>query len=84
MDQAAASGDRGESPRSPQPANSFFTMEGKEAKEGRIGNAFACERCRKHKVRCVPSDTSGVCQRYVVRDVKVFALGLTRAQMPES
>ncbi|KAF2188678.1 hypothetical protein K469DRAFT_724572 [Zopfia rhizophila CBS 207.26] len=31
--------------------------------EGRIGNAFACERCRKHKVRCVPSETAGSCQR---------------------
>jgi hypothetical protein len=31
--------------------------------EGRIGNAFACERCRKHKVRCVPSDVAGICQR---------------------
>ncbi|KAF2704320.1 hypothetical protein K504DRAFT_473527 [Pleomassaria siparia CBS 279.74] len=31
--------------------------------EGRIGNAFACERCRKHKVRCVPSDAAGLCQR---------------------
>ncbi|ORY11334.1 hypothetical protein BCR34DRAFT_587994 [Clohesyomyces aquaticus] len=34
-----------------------------EGREGRIGNAFACERCRKHKVRCVPSDTQGLCQR---------------------
>ncbi|KAF2475764.1 uncharacterized protein BDR25DRAFT_322237 [Lindgomyces ingoldianus] len=34
-----------------------------EVREGRIGNAFACERCRKHKVRCVPSDTQGICQR---------------------
>ncbi|USP73552.1 uncharacterized protein yc1106_00826 [Curvularia clavata] len=34
-----------------------------EAREGRIGNAFACERCRKHKVRCVPSDTPSICQR---------------------
>ncbi|PSN69489.1 hypothetical protein BS50DRAFT_343053 [Corynespora cassiicola Philippines] len=34
-----------------------------EAREGRIGNAFACERCRKHKVRCVPSETAGLCQR---------------------
>ncbi|KAF2012929.1 hypothetical protein BU24DRAFT_465278 [Aaosphaeria arxii CBS 175.79] len=34
-----------------------------DAKEGRIGNAFACERCRKHKVRCVPSETTGLCQR---------------------
>ncbi|KAH3983121.1 hypothetical protein HBI56_147650 [Parastagonospora nodorum] len=52
--------DREEAPRSPKPANSIFTM---EAREGRIGNAFACERCRKHKVRCVPSDTAGLCQR---------------------
>ncbi|PVH98082.1 hypothetical protein DM02DRAFT_531897 [Periconia macrospinosa] len=34
-----------------------------EAKEGRSGNAFACERCRKHKVRCVPSAAAGICQR---------------------
>ncbi|KAL6710963.1 hypothetical protein ACN47E_006838 [Coniothyrium glycines] len=34
-----------------------------EVREGRVGNAFACERCRKHKVRCVPSDTASVCQR---------------------
>ncbi|KAF2734531.1 hypothetical protein EJ04DRAFT_534776 [Polyplosphaeria fusca] len=34
-----------------------------DAREGRIGNAFACERCRKHKVRCVPSDAPGLCQR---------------------
>ncbi|KZM20537.1 sequence-specific DNA binding RNA polymerase II transcription factor [Ascochyta rabiei] len=34
-----------------------------EAKEGRSSNAFACERCRKHKVRCVPSDKASVCQR---------------------
>ncbi|KAF1968204.1 hypothetical protein BU23DRAFT_572572 [Bimuria novae-zelandiae CBS 107.79] len=34
-----------------------------EAREGRIGNAFACERCRKHKVRCVPSEAAGICQR---------------------
>ncbi|KAF1843331.1 uncharacterized protein K460DRAFT_357075 [Cucurbitaria berberidis CBS 394.84] len=34
-----------------------------EAREGRAGNAFACERCRKHKVRCVPSGTAGICQR---------------------
>ena len=27
-----------------------------ETKEGRIGNAFACERCRKHKVRPTSSD----------------------------
>ncbi|KAF2824409.1 hypothetical protein CC86DRAFT_55207 [Ophiobolus disseminans] len=52
--------DRGDSPRSPRPTNSIFAM---ESREGRIGNAFACERCRKHKVRCVPSDTSGICQR---------------------
>jgi hypothetical protein len=52
-------------PRSPKPANSLFTM---ESREGRIGNAFACERCRKHKVRCVPSDTTGICQRYVSRE----------------
>lgn len=36
-----------------------------DVREGRIGNAFACERCRKHKVRCVPSDTPSICQRYV-------------------
>ncbi|KAF1960558.1 hypothetical protein CC80DRAFT_259436 [Byssothecium circinans] len=40
--------------------SSIVTM---EAREGRIGNAFACERCRKHKVRCVPSGTAGICQR---------------------
>ncbi|KAF2785814.1 hypothetical protein K505DRAFT_368781 [Melanomma pulvis-pyrius CBS 109.77] len=34
-----------------------------DARDGRIGNAFACERCRKHKVRCVPSDVAGLCQR---------------------
>ncbi|KAH7121030.1 hypothetical protein B0J11DRAFT_55299 [Dendryphion nanum] len=34
-----------------------------EVKEGRIGNAFACERCRKHKVRCVPSEFPSLCQR---------------------
>ncbi|KAF1946907.1 hypothetical protein EJ02DRAFT_199576 [Clathrospora elynae] len=45
---------------SPRPASSVHTM---EAKEGRTGNAFACERCRKHKVRCVPSDTASICQR---------------------
>ncbi|KAL5113850.1 hypothetical protein ACEQ8H_008270 [Pleosporales sp. CAS-2024a] len=45
---------------SPKPVSAVFTM---EAREGRIGNAFACERCRKHKVRCVPSDTTGLCQR---------------------
>ncbi|KAF2877566.1 hypothetical protein BDV95DRAFT_480890 [Massariosphaeria phaeospora] len=44
----------------PQPPPSAVTM---EARESRIGNAFACERCRKHKVRCVPSDTAGICQR---------------------
>ncbi|KAH8729062.1 hypothetical protein GQ44DRAFT_701503 [Phaeosphaeriaceae sp. PMI808] len=49
-----------ESPRSPKPAGSIITM---EAREGRIGNAFACERCRKHKVRCVPSDLANICQR---------------------
>ncbi|KAF2035311.1 hypothetical protein EK21DRAFT_54797 [Setomelanomma holmii] len=49
-----------ESPRSPKLASSIATM---EAREGRIGNAFACERCRKHKVRCVPSDTANICQR---------------------
>ncbi|KAH7359544.1 hypothetical protein BKA66DRAFT_427335 [Pyrenochaeta sp. MPI-SDFR-AT-0127] len=47
-------------PRSPVPASSILTM---EAREGRTGNAFACERCRKHKVRCVPSETAGICQR---------------------
>jgi hypothetical protein len=52
-----------ESPTSPKPMSSIMTM---EAREGRIGNAFACERCRKHKVRCVPSDTTGICQRYVL------------------
>ncbi|KAF2656875.1 hypothetical protein K491DRAFT_353305 [Lophiostoma macrostomum CBS 122681] len=40
--------------------HSIVTMDGRE---GRIGNAFACERCRKHKVRCVPSETAGICQR---------------------
>ncbi|KAF2996683.1 hypothetical protein E8E13_004602 [Curvularia kusanoi] len=45
---------------SPKP-HSFTTA--MEAREGRSGNAFACERCRKHKVRCVPSDTASVCQR---------------------
>ncbi|KAF2637578.1 hypothetical protein P280DRAFT_492426 [Massarina eburnea CBS 473.64] len=34
-----------------------------DAREGRPGNAFACERCRKHKVRCVPSGTATICQR---------------------
>ncbi|KAF2443192.1 hypothetical protein P171DRAFT_57449 [Karstenula rhodostoma CBS 690.94] len=42
------------------PSHSIITM---EAREGRIGNAFACERCRKHKVRCVPSEAAGICQR---------------------
>jgi hypothetical protein len=56
---------RGRSPGSPKSAGLIFNMDGKEAREGRVGNAFACERCRKHKVRCVPSDTSGTCQRYV-------------------
>ncbi|KAF1998812.1 hypothetical protein P154DRAFT_244687 [Amniculicola lignicola CBS 123094] len=46
-----------EPPPSPRP---IIAM---EVREGRIGNAFACERCRKHKVRCVPSDTTGICQR---------------------
>ncbi|OAL03496.1 hypothetical protein IQ06DRAFT_108134 [Phaeosphaeriaceae sp. SRC1lsM3a] len=59
MHQQPTEADR-ESPRSPKPTSSIFTM---EAREGRIGNAFACERCRKHKVRCVPSDTAGLCQR---------------------
>ncbi|KAF1832571.1 hypothetical protein BDW02DRAFT_502728 [Decorospora gaudefroyi] len=45
---------------SPRTASSAPSM---EAREGRIGNAFACERCRKHKVRCVPSDTASICQR---------------------
>ncbi|KAJ4985896.1 hypothetical protein SVAN01_08585 [Stagonosporopsis vannaccii] len=45
---------------SPKPRSSTIAM---EAREGRSGNAFACERCRKHKVRCVPSDTASVCQR---------------------
>ncbi|KAF2676421.1 hypothetical protein K458DRAFT_447526 [Lentithecium fluviatile CBS 122367] len=45
---------------SPTPSTPVVAM---EAREGRIGNAFACERCRKHKVRCVPSDTNGICQR---------------------
>lgn len=44
------------------PSSSNFAM---DAREGRVGNAFACERCRKHKVRCVPSDTASICQRYV-------------------
>ncbi|KAF2111098.1 hypothetical protein BDV96DRAFT_614888 [Lophiotrema nucula] len=44
----------------PPSSSSIVAM---EAREGRIGNAFACERCRKHKVRCVPSDTAGICQR---------------------
>jgi hypothetical protein len=47
---------------SPRIAKSVPAM---DAKEGRIGNAFACERCRKHKVRCVPSDTPAICQRFV-------------------
>jgi hypothetical protein len=55
-----------DSPRSPKPTSSIFTM---EAREGRIGNSFACERCRKHKVRCVPSDTTGLCQRYGHREM---------------
>lgn len=59
-----------EPPKSPGPTSSIFTM---EAREGRIGNAFACERCRKHKVRCVPSDTAGICQRYVSRDVSLHS-----------
>lgn len=42
------------------PSNSNFAM---DTREGRVGNAFACERCRKHKVRCVPSDTASLCQR---------------------
>ncbi|KAF9694004.1 hypothetical protein EKO04_007848 [Ascochyta lentis] len=49
-----------ESSVSPKPHSSTTIM---EAKEGRSGNAFACERCRKHKVRCVPSDAASVCQR---------------------
>lgn len=64
-----------ESSVSPKPHSSTVAMEGRE---GRSGNAFACERCkepaelhahnltstgRKHKVRCVPSDTASVCQR---------------------
>ena len=64
---------------SPKPHSSTIIM---EAREGRSGNAFACERCkrptklcahfltltgRKHKVRCVPSDTASICQRYVFR-----------------
>ncbi|KAF2850515.1 hypothetical protein T440DRAFT_90408 [Plenodomus tracheiphilus IPT5] len=42
------------------PSSSNFAM---DTREGRVGNAFACERCRKHKVRCVPSDTASLCQR---------------------
>ncbi|CBX90683.1 hypothetical protein LEMA_P057170.1 [Plenodomus lingam JN3] len=42
------------------PSTSNFAM---DTREGRVGNAFACERCRKHKVRCVPSDTASLCQR---------------------
>ncbi|KAF2125014.1 hypothetical protein P153DRAFT_300614 [Dothidotthia symphoricarpi CBS 119687] len=45
---------------SPEPSIFIFTM---DAREGRIGNSFACERCRKHKVRCVPSDIASICQR---------------------
>ena len=45
---------------SPKTASLATTM---DPREGRIGNAFACERCRKHKVRCVPSDTPTICQR---------------------
>ncbi|CAI6337584.1 unnamed protein product [Periconia digitata] len=48
------------------PTNSVATPNSNvamEAKEGRSGNAFACERCRKHKVRCVPSGAAGICQR---------------------
>lgn len=75
---------------SPKPPSSTIAM---EAREGRPGNAFACERCkepeklhallltisgRKHKVRCVPSDTASVCQRYVFPAL-YRALGITRA-----
>lgn len=75
---------------SPRPHSSTAAM---EAREGRSGNAFACERCketshfhapvltskgRKHKVRCVPSDTASVCQRYVF-PVLFRHLGVTRA-----
>jgi hypothetical protein len=50
----------------PPSAPSAATAAAMDAREGRIGNAFACERCRKHKVRCVPSDAPSLCQRYVV------------------
>jgi hypothetical protein len=60
---------------SPKPHSSTVAM---EAREGRSGNAFACERCRKHKVRCVPSDTASVCQRYVFPEL-FRILGITRA-----
>lgn len=75
---------------SPKPHSSTIAM---EAREGRSGNAFACERCkkppnqhapfltltgRKHKVRCVPSDTASVCQRCVFPAL-FRTLGLTRA-----
>lgn len=60
------------------PSSSHLAM---DAREGRIGNAFACERCRKHKVRCVPSDTPSSCQRYVepLRQC-TGPLGITRAR----
>ncbi|KAI8938400.1 hypothetical protein NX059_004296 [Plenodomus lindquistii] len=48
------------SPVSEPRSSSSFAM---DTREGRVGNAFACERCRKHKVRCVPSDTANLCQR---------------------
>jgi hypothetical protein len=50
------------SPNAADTSSSTLIM---EVREGRVGNAFACERCRKHKVRCVPSDTASLCQRYV-------------------
>jgi hypothetical protein len=61
------------------PPNPPITMITMEAREGRIGNAFACERCRKHKVRCVPSDTASVCQRSVSLVVSSPVSRLTRA-----
>lgn len=81
---------KGDSSVSPKPHSSTIAM---EAREGRSGNAFACERCkqliqlhahpltstgRKHKVRCVPSDTASVCQRYVFPAL-FRTLGITRA-----
>jgi hypothetical protein len=67
---------------SPGAASFILTM---ESREGRAGNAFACQRCRQHKVRCVPSDTTGICQRYLCFSAYFVILHrMTRAQVPES